>query len=340
MKEEMKTPEQLDILGNLDRAVYEDTMCKLEFGEQTHTYNYEGKEFISCTTLLQEMGITEPYPAYNPDVERARERGTLIHRQVEKIIKNEREEGTIADSETLAQAIIGDTYKWGARQAYDVLTEEAFCAPRYAVAGTADVVYLPKANFTSDMGFAGKIIDIKTGRKPDFWAAAWQLSLYRYISRPLFPRLLKTKIEVLYLENGEAKFKDVSDWIADAEVEALLEAYKNGTPYDKKGTLAIRDMTELISQARQHLAIIENYEKQKEAAEAYLNGIKKNLLYTMNKHGVDKVQAGGLTISKVEGYFRKTIDTKSLKEDLPEVAQKYTKISEVAPSIRLKVNEE
>jgi hypothetical protein len=114
-----------------------------------------------------------------------------------------------------------------------------FCAPRYAVAGRADVVYLPKKNILGDSMFVGKIIDIKTDRKPGFWAATWQLSLYRYISKPLFPKFTRDFIEVLYLENGEAKFKDVSNWIADVEVEAC----KNGTPHDKQGVYAFRDMT-------------------------------------------------------------------------------------------------
>jgi len=119
---------------------------------------------------------------------------------------------------------------------YDLLTEEAFCFPRYGVAGRADVVYLPKKSMLGEGTFLGKIIDIKIGRKPDFWAAAWQLSFYRYISKLLFPKWTGASLEVLYLEDGEAK--DVSDWIADAEVEALLEAYKNGTLYDKQAVYA------------------------------------------------------------------------------------------------------
>ncbi len=59
----------------------------------------------------------------------------------------------------------------------------------------------------------------------------------------------------------------------------------------------------------------------------------------MDKHGVEKVQSGGLTITKVDGYFRTNIDTKLLKEEELEIAQKYSKIVEVAPSIKLKIDE-
>jgi hypothetical protein len=104
--------------------------------------------------------------------------------------------------------------------------------------------------------FLGKIIDIKIGRKPDFWAAAWQLSFYRYISKLLFPKWTGASLEVLYLEDGEAK--DVSDWIADAEVEALLEAYKS-----RLFMPLIRDMTEIIVRVKQELGLIESYKKQR-----------------------------------------------------------------------------
>jgi hypothetical protein len=133
------------------------------------------------------------------------------------------------------------------------------------------------------------------------------------------------------LENGEAKFKDVSDWIPDAEVEALLEAYKNGTPYDKQGVYAFRDMTEIVERARKEMSLIAQYKKEEERATEYLNKTKKMILWTMDKHGVKNVQVCGLTISKVGGYFRATIDTKALKEEQSEIAQKYSKITEVAP---------
>jgi hypothetical protein len=40
----------------------------------------------------------------------------------------------------------------------------------------------------------------------------------------------------------------------------------------------------------------------------------------MDKHGVEKVQSGGLTITKVDGYFRTNIDTELLKEEELEIA--------------------
>jgi hypothetical protein len=63
--------------------------------------------------------------------------------------------------------------------------------------------------------------------------------------------------------------------------------------------------------------LIEQYKREEERAVDYLNKTKKMILQVMDKQGVKNVQAGGLTITKVDGYFRTTIDTKALKEAEP-----------------------
>ena len=57
----------------------------------------------------------------------------------------------------------------------------------------------------------------------------------------------------------------------------------------------------------------------------------------MDKYGVKKFENDILKITYVEPTTRETIDSKKLKAELPAVAAKYTKISQVKGSVRIEV---
>lgn len=57
----------------------------------------------------------------------------------------------------------------------------------------------------------------------------------------------------------------------------------------------------------------------------------------MIKHNVKKFDSDTLTITLVAASERKSIDTAALKEAHPEIAEKFTKVTPVAASVRIKV---
>lgn len=67
-----------------------------------------------------------------------------------------------------------------------------------------------------------------------------------------------------------------------------------------------------------------------ELKEAMLKNNIENWEYVSNNGGVIKA-----TLKKP--HYRETIDTKALKQDLPDIAEKYTTSTEVSASILLKI---
>ena len=64
---------------------------------------------------------------------------------------------------------------------------------------------------------------------------------------------------------------------------------------------------------------------------------KQAILQAMENNGVKKFECDTLSITYVEPTTRDTIDSKTLKVELPEVYNSYCKTSNVKASIRLKV---
>lgn len=67
--------------------------------------------------------------------------------------------------------------------------------------------------------------------------------------------------------------------------------------------------------------------------------LKEDLLKAMETHGVKKWDNEIMTVTYTAPTTRNSIDTTKLKKDMPEVAEKYTKTSNVKSSIRIKLKE-
>ena len=79
------------------------------------------------------------------------------------------------------------------------------------------------------------------------------------------------------------------------------------------------------------------YKKAEAEFSALFEPFKANLLKLYKEHeGLPKtVIAGGVKCTYVSSSTRSTIDTKKLKEEKPMIAKKYTKITNVSPTIKL-----
>lgn len=65
--------------------------------------------------------------------------------------------------------------------------------------------------------------------------------------------------------------------------------------------------------------------------------LKEDLLKAMEKHGVKKWDNDIMTVTYTAPTTRTSIDGTKLKKEMPEVAEKYTKTSNVKSSIRIKL---
>lgn len=80
---------------------------------------------------------------------------------------------------------------------------------------------------------------------------------------------------------------------------------------------------------------IKEFQKIKEKMDLMEKELKANLKEAMESVGIEKFIINGLCATVKKGTTRRSLDTKKLKEDLPDIYEEYLKESPVASSITL-----
>lgn len=83
---------------------------------------------------------------------------------------------------------------------------------------------------------------------------------------------------------------------------------------------------------------IANFKNQIKVLEETKKQISTKLLNEMQKRDIWQLKVNDVTISRVKATERHTIDTKRLKEEMPDIAKMYEKVTPVEESIRIKIN--
>lgn len=97
------------------------------------------------------------------------------------------------------------------------------------------------------------------------------------------------------------------------------------------------ELTLFQSKALETMQKIADLDLQKKQLEAQDKVVRQRLQELMDQYGVKTFENDILKITYVEPTTRSTIDSKKLREDLPAVAEKYTKVSPVKGSVRIEV---
>lgn len=63
--------------------------------------------------------------------------------------------------------------------------------------------------------------------------------------------------------------------------------------------------------------------------------LKARIKEAMEENGCIKLENDILSVSYVESYEKETLDTKKLKQELPDIYDHYIKMSTVKPSVRI-----
>jgi hypothetical protein len=307
----------------------------LEFDPQLHEYLLHGKKLISCTTLLKIMGITHNFDniGHIKAVKEARDHGTKVHDEIHKYFTTKDKKNYKWTELKTAKFIecIDTSY------VKDIFSEQKVYNEEYMVAGTVDLICV----YNEDLGVS--IYDVKTAKEVNIWEAAWQLSLYRYMLKSYLEKFPSSLIMIkvaTFDVCGEVQIHDVSDYIPEEEVIALLEAYKNKLPYNKDKVVMLKETRELAVDALRIESHIKGLKAQQEFSATKLDALKKKLYAAMKKRDMKTVRVNNVLISRVDPFFRKSIDSVRLKEEKPEIYENYMKLSEVSASVRFKFEEE
>jgi predicted phage-related endonuclease len=109
------------------------------------------------------------------------------------------------------------------------------------------------------------------------------------------------------------------------EIERLIECERAGDIYKPK-------QLQVENALLTRLADLQLSKKAIEDEEAEL---KAQLLEAMKAQGIDKHETDVLQITYIAPTKRETFDSKKLKAEMPEIAAKYTKESNVKDSVRI-----
>ena len=286
----------------------------LKFDESTHTYTFNGKVLASVTQILDAVLFHNKYDDVDEKtLKLASEKGKLIHKEIEEYCKH----GTTGFTQELNGFIdLVNTNE------LEVEANE-FMVHNYEYAGTIDLIFQ----------FNGKrcLGDIKTTYKLDKEYVSWQLSLYKYLlDRYNDIVCLADELYAIWLRDDKVKFEKV-EMKSKEQVEEVLCAFVEGRTIDFYGaTLQTIPLDKQIA--------LNDLLHQMKDIEEKTKGIKEAILNEMNERGLDKVVLGDVTITRKSGGVRTSVDTTKLKED--GLYEKYTKTSEVKPSIMIKIKEE
>jgi len=280
----------------------------IRFDADTHTYWRGFDELPSVTTLLKWHGLSTDYGDVNPAVlAKAAEKGTAIHVAIAKYIDT----GEI--DETWAQYVnwfIG-LYPEGVP-----FTMAEVIVGDDHMAGTIDLLFIDEKN--------GKISDLKTSYSLDKEYCKWQLSLYDH--------LLGGKdyeIEAIHINDRIQKRVPLTK-VTPEEIARFKEADLSEEVYEYAELPA-----ELVNVGNELALELYELDTQVKGLEAKQDAWKEAVKQTMRENSIHKFENDVMSIAYVAPYEKQSLDSKKLKEDMPEVFEKYTKVSNVKDSVRV-----
>ncbi len=287
----------------------------LKFNEEKHEYTLGNRTLISVTQLMRKHGLAPDYSNVDETVLRAKaERGTLIHKEIEDYIKT----GEIGWSNEVLSFM--DYVK---DNKVNILSSELM-VNNDIVAGTIDLILDDKGQPV--------IADIKTTYQVHKESVSWQLSIY------LFLYVVDKGINYNEFEGQCYHFdKEGQLEVLDiplkpfTEVASLMQCEREGKTY--KQELKVENDT--LLQLEDVENIIKYHEEQLKQAKAKEEEMRNALMQAMEENSIKTYETDKLKITYVEATTRSTVDSVRLKKEMPDIADKYTKVSNVKATLKI-----
>jgi len=165
------------------------------------------------------------------------------------------------------------------------------------------------------VGEDGFLYDFKTSTNLDKERVSWQLSVCSY----LFERQTGQKVKGLmgvHLRGKECTFVGV-ERKSDEQVEALIQAELLGESYLSEE----RSMQRLLDLERAIIQIKQEAEMYEERKQVLLTGLGEK----MAQMGLKTLKTDNLTLTLVPESTTTTLDSKRLKEEMPDVYSRFEK---------------
>lgn len=120
--------------------------------------------------------------------------------------------------------------------------------------------------------------------------------------------------------------------IPTEEIERLLECERKGEIYQPKELVIAENAIKELYKVE---LTLQNLKKKQDEIQAQADEIRNLILKAMKEQGIKSFENDFLKLTYIAPSERETIDTKKLKKDLPEIAQKYSKKISVKETVRI-----
>ena len=276
------------------------------FDENEHKYYVDGKELISTTQLMRKHNLAPDYSTVDENtLRKSAEYGKIVHSELELFIKN--------DTPSFTQEVENFEMWIKENQLEKSLVASELMVNNDLVAGTIDFI------FENDNGLV--IADFKTTSQVHKDAVSWQLSIYReLLGLPIDKGVcFHIKGDIFEIIDIPLKTKE--------EVNKLFDAERNGVLYQTTDLIESESVEKLVEFQMQLMAM----EEAKKKIEEQMDAFKTYALQEMEARGLlnYKVNCRGveLSLTRVLEGKRESVDAKKLQADMPEIYDKYKKIS-------------
>lgn len=296
-------------LNENTRVVYEDI---------THSYLLDNAIFLmGVTSLMKKYSLAPDYSTIPEDVlKRAADKGSKVHKDIENYCNGE----TVEMSRDL-KAYIGCGIK--------AVANEYLISDNEIVASSIDIV--------ADAGDGGvNLIDIKTTSTLHTDAVSWQLSIYAYLFKLQNPDVTISGLYGLHIRNGKAKLVEIASKPME-DVKALLNAEKHDLPFmpsTQELTTETRQMLVNLETVSENISLIKATLKE---AEELKKSIEQSIISEMEQKALKTLENGPIKVTYVAPYTREGVDAKKLQEAMPEVYDRYKKVTNIGASVKITI---
>lgn len=296
------------------------------FDEVAHTYTDQrtGAVLPSVTQIIGKVYGTGLENAPSHFVERAAEKGTVIHKEIENYLKTG-EHGETKEFEVWHKwfGFGNPIYGWPLTSEFNPKVEFLISSftENGSFAGTADFL----AN-----GFIYDWKTCKTATKKQIKKWQMQLSMYCYALRQM-GNIVNEPLKVVHITD---KVEVINvDYLGDEWVEETIRKYYSGEKVEQKPETSLQTVDEKT------LVHFGNVLKQIAELEKSIEPIREQIKAEMEKRQILALKAGNVSVTYVCPTTRETFDTKRFKAENVDLYKQYTKTSEVKSSIRIKLGE-
>jgi hypothetical protein len=288
---------------------------KVVFNPENHTYHYEGKQLSGVTSLLSATLFKDKYSGIDEDVLRkAAAYGTSVHETIELF-------------EAMGFDDVGNeltNYKKICKEhGIRAIESEYLVSDNSRIASSIDLVMENAAREVV-------LVDIKTtsgGIDRDY--LSWQLSIYAYLFE-LQTGILVEELACVWLRHEECEYMTIPRR-SNSDVMQLLDEYFSGcevTVEKQNLPMEVKNIANAISEVEKHLKDLT----------AQRDILKEKILWLMKANQCEKVEIDGkVLITYVAPTTKESLDTKKLKDENPELYEKYVRQSDVKESLRITI---